>query len=126
MTDRNELVQDIRSAEVENLLAIAQDTKTAGYRLCQICATMAGESIEVLYTFEKDNVLKNYKFTIDAKEPELQSITAIYHYAFIYENEMGDLFGIKFRNLAVDYEGKFFVVAKERPWNPLYGNGGEN
>ena len=116
----------IEIAAAQDLLAIVQDVKTAGYRLGQICATAAGESLEVLYTFEKDNILKNYKFEIDAKEPELQSITAIYSYAFIYENEMHDLFGIKFKNLALDYGGKFFKISCETPWNPAAAKGGEN
>ena len=116
----------IETIAAQDLLGAVQDAKSAGYRLGQICATFAGDSLEVLYTFEKDNALKNYKTIIDAKEPELQSITAIYFYAFIYENEMHDLFGITFKNLALDYGGKFFRISKEVPWNPAFGKGGEN
>ena len=116
----------IEIKEAQDLLAIVQDTKSSGYRLVQICATLAGESIEVLYTFDKNNDLKSYKFIIDARVPELQSITAIYHYAFIYENEMHDLFGVAFKNLALDYGGTFFKISKDTPWNPLYGKEGEN
>ena len=115
----------IEIVAAQDLLAIVQDVKTAGYRLGQICATAAGDSLEVLYSFEKDNVLKNYKFAIDAKEPELQSITAVYSYAFIYENEIHDLFGVTFKNLALDYGGKFFKISRETPWNPA-AKGGEN
>ena len=112
--------------EAQDLLAIVQDTKSLGYRLVQICATLVDESIEVLYTFEKKNELQNYKFVIDARTPELQSITAIYHYAFIYENEMHDLFGVTFKNLALDYGGTFYKVSKDTPWNPLFGKEGDN
>ena len=126
MTERKDLIQDMEAAAAQDLLATVQDAKTAGYRLCQACATAAGDSLEVLYTFEKDNILKNYKITIDAKAPELQSVTAIYPYAFIYENEMHDLFGIVFKNLALDYGGKFFKIARETPWNPALAKGGEN
>ena len=126
MAEKTDLIQEIITAPVSDLLAIIQDTKTEGYRLGQACATLAGENIEVLYTFEKDNILKNLKFVVDAKEPELQSITAIYSYAFIYENEMHDLFGITFKNLSLDYGGKFFKISEETPWNPLYEKGGEN
>jgi ech hydrogenase subunit D len=126
MTERKDLIQDIESVAAQDLLALTQDAKAAGYRLGQICATMHGEELEVLYTYEKDNILKNYKTAVCAKEPELQSITAIYPYAFIYENEMHDLFGVTFKNLALDYGGKFFKISSETPWNPLYGKGGEN
>jgi ech hydrogenase subunit D len=126
VTERKDLIQSIESATAENLLSIVQDACAAGYRLCQICATAIGDSIEVLYTFELDNVLENYKLEIDAKAPELQSITAIYPYAFIYENEMNDLFGVKFKNLGLDYGGKFFKTAEKTPWNPALRKGGEN
>ena len=126
MAERKDLIQDIESVEAGNLLAIAQDTKAAGFRLCQICATAVGDSLEVLYTFEKDNILKNYKLITGAKKPELQSISVSYSYAFIYENELRDLFGISFKNLGLDYGGKFFKVSKETPWNPAHEKGGEN
>ena len=122
------LIQDIESAEAGDLLSLVQDTKTAGYRLGQACATLTPDEkeLEVMYTFEKDNVMKNYKITIDAKAPELQSITAIYPYAFIYENEMHDLFGIVFKNLTLDYHGKYIVLPKTAPCNPSFEEGGEN
>jgi len=126
MTERKDLIQDIESAEAQDLLAIAQDVKTEGYRLCQICATVVGDSLEVLYTFEQDNILKNFKFTVGAEEPELQSVTAVFSYAFVYENELHDLFGITFKNLALDYGGNFFRIAEATPWNPAAAKGGEN
>lgn len=126
MAERKDLIQEIVAAEVCDLLSIIQDTKSAGYRLGQVCATVVGEDIELLYTFEKDSVLKSYKFKIDAKNPEIQSITAIYGYAFIYENEMHDLFGITFKNLSLDYDGKFYKISEDTPWNPLYEKGGKN
>ena len=115
----------IEKLEKQDLLSVVQDMKTGGYRLGQACATLAGEIIEVLYTFEKDNELINYKIELDAKAPELQSVTGTYFYAFIYENEMHDLFGIKFKNLALDYGGHFFKLSKETPWNPLLSKGEE-
>ena len=126
MTERKDLIQDIEAAAAQDLLSVAQDVKTQGYRLCQACATVADDSLEVLYTFEKDNILKNYKITIDAGAPELQSVTAIYPYAFIYENEIHDLFGVEFKNLALDYGGNFYKIKGTAPWNPAYEKGGEN
>ena len=116
----------IETVAAQDLLAIVQDLKAAGNRLGQICATAAGESLEVLYSFEKENILKNLKVIIDAKAPELQSITAMYSYAFIYENEIHDLFGVKFKNLGLDYGGHFYVISEETPWNPALAKGGEN
>ena len=116
----------IETKDVQHLLALAQDAKTAGYRLGQACATTAGDLLELLYTFEKDEQLMSYKFIIDARSPEVQSITSIYSYAFIYENEMHDLFGVTFKNLSLDYGGKFFKISETTPWNPAMSKGGEN
>ena len=114
----------IENKKTHELLALAQDAKTAGWRLGQACATTLGDLIELLYTFEKEGELMNYKFTIEARAPEVQSITAIYPYAFIYENEMHDLFGVTFKNLSLDYGGKFFKISEKTPWNPVVGKGG--
>jgi len=116
----------IESTAVQDLLSNAQDMKAAGYRLIQICGTPAGESIEVLYSFEKDNDVKSWKYTIGAVDPELHSVTAIYPYAFVYENEIHDLFGITFKNISLDFGGNFYKIAKKTPWNPVTGKGGEN
>jgi len=124
--EKKYLIQDIEPAAAQDLLALAQDEKAEGRRLCQICATAAEGSLEILYTFEKDNLLKNYKVLVDAGAPELQSVTAIYPYAFIYENELHDLFGVKFRNLSLDYGGTFFRIAEKTPWNPALKEGGES
>jgi len=128
MTEKKYLIMDIEPLAAGDLLATAQDMKTAGYRLGQVCATAtaAGDELEVLYTYEKDNILKNYKVMIDAKAPELQSLSAVYPYVFIYENEMHDLFGIEFRNLVMDYHGKYIVIAKPAPLNPALEEGGEH
>ncbi|MCL2111608.1 MAG: NADH-quinone oxidoreductase subunit C [Clostridiales bacterium] len=117
---------NIETHPADALLALAQDTKADGWRLGQVCATTIGDSVEMLYTFEKNNELKSYKFMLNAEAPELQSVTATYPYAFIYENEIHDLFGVKFKNLAVDYEGTFFRIAEKTPWNPSAAKGGEN
>ena len=126
MTDKKYLVQDIELIEAGDLLAKAQDIKSAGYRLAQACATAAEDLLEVLYTFEKDNIMKNYKVEIDAKAPELQSVTIVYPYAFVYENEMHDLFGIVFKNFSLDFGGKYIMISAPTPCNPALAEGGES
>jgi len=116
----------IENMAVQDLLPSVQDLKAAGYRLVQICGTLAGDSIEVMYSFEKDNALKSCKFMVDAVAPELQSVTAIYPYAFVYENEIHDLFGITFKSLSLDFGGNFYKISMKTPWNPAFGKGGEN
>lgn len=113
----------------DELLKIVKSTKDDGYRLAQICAVETDNGLDIIYSFDKQVVLKNLVLPLQ-KELEVESITSIFSGAFIYENEMHDLFGIKFNNLNLDFEGNFFKVATKTPWKPSYkGNtekGGDN
>jgi ech hydrogenase subunit D len=124
MNERKDLIQEFVSVPASELLETVSDIKTEGYRLGQICATTMDDVLEVLYSFEKDCILKNLKVETPARGAELHSVTAIYPPAFIYENEIHDLFGITFKNLAIDFGGHFFKISKKTPWNPRAQEGG--
>ena len=111
----NELV--INPVANADLLSTVRGMKKDGYRLLQICATKVSEGFEILYSFDKEHELTNLKLTIPEEE-EVQSVTGEYWGAFIYENEMHDLFGIKIVNNELDYGGNFFKVSEPTPWNP--------
>lgn len=99
------------------LLNQVRALKAEGYRLLQICATKVSEGFQILYSFDKDHELFNYRLIIP-EEQEVESVTGEYWSAFIYENEMHDLFGIKIIHNELDYGGHFFKVAEPTPWNP--------
>jgi len=117
MNEKLYKIQDIRPIASSELLGQAEDLLASEYRLVQACCTKVEEGFELLYSFDKDHVLLNLKITIPEGE-ELMSITSVCWPAFIYENEMQDLFGIKFKHSTLDYGGKFFKVAQPTPWNP--------
>lgn len=116
--------EDVKT-KASQLLDTVQDLNSKGYRLVQACAANAEKELEVWYSFDKgDYILRNLIVSVP-KNNSLQSITNIYWYAFIYENEMNDLFGIKFKNSKLDYEGHFFRISEKTPWNPDDRKGGE-
>ena len=118
MTKRVNVRQDFVSVDLSQLLTKVKDLKADGYRFAQACATtMEEDHYEIIYSFDKAHKLKNLRLTISQGE-EVESITGDFWPAFIYENEMHDLFGIKFTHMALDYEGKFFKVTEPAPWNP--------
>ena len=101
-----------------DLLSVVRGMKKDGYRLLQICATKVSEGFEILYSFDNgEHELTNLKLVVPEEE-EVQSVTGEYWGAFIYENEMHDLFGIKIINNELDYGGHFFKVSEPTPWNP--------
>ena len=50
------------------------------------------------------------------EDQEISSITSIFPCAFIYENEMHDLFGIQIKMINIDFEGKLYRTAIEAPF----------
>ena len=118
MSEAKYTIQNFENLELLELIPKVRLLKEEGYRLVQACATKSADgSIFVVYSFDKDCVLYNFKVVVP-EDLQMQSITDSYWSAFIYENEMRDLFGIIFHHLALDYGGNFFKVAVPRPWNP--------
>lgn len=115
MTEALYKIQNFVPVEASELVDKVEDMKKDGQRLGQICCTKVDDKYEIIYTFDKDYVLTNVKITVSGDEV-VHSVTGIYWAAFIYENEMQDLFGIKFKNIALDYEGRFFMVSEPTPW----------
>ena len=99
----------------ENVIDESQKLKFAGYHLMQQCATRVPDAFELIYTFGKDLEVKQLKITLP-EETEISSITSIFPCAFIYENEMHDLFGVKIKMINIDYEGKLYRTAIETPF----------
>jgi ech hydrogenase subunit D len=54
--------------------------------------------------------MRTLRFRAAAGEP-VASITPIYPAAFLYENEIRDLFGVAIERIAADWQGAVFDVA---------------
>ena len=92
--------------------------KKDGYRMVQILFTRVPEGYELTYSLDKDYVMTNLRVNVP-EEGSVLSVTSQYWYAFVWENEIHDLFGLKVECIApeVDYGGHFFQLAKETPWH---------
>ncbi|MCH3972583.1 MAG: NADH-quinone oxidoreductase subunit C [Oscillospiraceae bacterium] len=112
--------QQMIHIEVPQLLDQVERMKRQGCRMVQICCTRVPEGYELTYSFDKDYTLYNLRLTAAENEP-VMSITSIYWPAFVYENEMHDLFGVQIRHIAhdVDYGGTFYRLAEKTPWHEL-------
>ena len=122
MVEQQEIITIKSSELLEKVSAVEAD----GYRLVQICCTRT-DKLTVDYTFDD---AKNYKFLgyrieLPLEGAELPSISGIYLAAFIYENELHDLFGIKIDGIAIDFGGKFYRIEEDQPFNnPKIADGG--
>ena len=106
---------DFTNVAPESILDEAHKLKFAGYHLMQQCATRIPDGYEILYTFGKDYEVKQLKVTL-SEDQEVSSITSAFPCAFIHENEMHDLFGVKIKMINLDFEGKFYRTAIETPF----------
>ena len=101
----------------DQLLGEVMALKNAGNRLSQICCAYSEEKLHVSYSFANDdtNEYINLRLVID-KETEVCSITEFYPYAFLYENEMKELFGVNVQMINLDYQNKLYRINEETPF----------
>lgn len=108
--------QTIIDVTVDELVDRAVMMKGEGYRLVQISCTRT-DGFEINYSFDKANKFMDFRIRI-SPETEVLSISHIFMAAFLYENEMKDLFGVKIKDIAIDYEGNLYRLAKKTPFSP--------
>jgi len=101
--------------EVQELLNQVAKMKENGFRLVQISCTRLGDVFELYYSFDKDYDFINIRLNITA-EVELPSISLIYQPAFLYENEIRELFGIVINNISIDYKGGLYKMSVKTPF----------
>lgn len=99
----------------ENVIDESQKLKFAGYHLMQQCATRTAEGYELVYSFGKALEVCQVKIILTEDQP-INSISHVFPCAFLYENEMHDLFGIDIQMISLDYKGSFYRTAIETPF----------
>ena len=101
----------------DQLLGNVMALKNQNLRLSQICCAYSNEKIELSYSFADDNTNEylNLRIVMD-KDDEVCSITEFYPYAFLYENEMKELFGVNIHMINLDYNQKLYRLKDETPF----------
>ena len=94
-----------------------------GNRLVQVGCSRLADSLQVNYSFDKKYAFLTLRVNLSLSDARLPSISGIYAGAFIYENEIHDLFGINFEHMNVDYKGTFYKLARPTPFNPAQETG---
>ncbi len=107
--------QPITVVARERLVEETKKLKDAGCRLAQIACTKVDEGHELTYGFDKA-----YRYTslrvLAAADDDVPSVSGVYWAAFAYENEIHDLFGVRFEGLVLDYRGKFYQTRVPFPF----------
>lgn len=108
--------EEIREISTQELVEEALKFKNGGYRLVQMCVSgKCPQGWELTYSFGKEYELTHLRMQIDPEE-EVMSISSIYEPAFLYENEMHDLFGIRIAMIELDYHGNLYRLKDKTPY----------
>ena len=109
-------IQEIIPVDKSDLVGITAKLFSEGYRFVQLGCSTLESSYELTYTFDKAYRLINLRITVVPDE-EIPSISVIYPNAFLYENELHDLFGPSVRNMSVDYRGTLYRTTLKTPFS---------
>ncbi len=108
--------QTITPIGVGDVVAKADQAKKNGYRLVQVGCTKIGDDFEIIYVYDKDYALLNYRITVK-QDTVIPSISGVYFGAFVYENEIHDLYGIHVSGMNIDFKGTFYRTAIKHPFS---------
>lgn len=109
------MTMEVIPASPAGIEKIAADMKAEGRRLVVITCTAAAEEYDLTYSFARENDLRHYRMTV----PEgtvIPSIGAFYGGAFVYENEIHDLYGFTFTGMTIDFGGTFIRTSVPYPF----------
>jgi ech hydrogenase subunit D len=98
----------LETITVAELLERVRGRRVAGSRLVQISVTALPEQFELTYSFDREGLLSHLRLLIPADDPRVPSISGIYACAFLYENEMHDLFNLRVEGMNVDFHGTLY------------------
>ncbi len=75
-----------------------------------------GDTLEVNYSFDRQGAFSNLRLTLPASGAKLPSVSSVYWCAFLYENEIHDLFNVTFDGLVLDFKGTLYKTAEPFPF----------
>ena len=108
--------QEIVPVDNSDLVGLVAELFAEDYRLVQIGCSTLPNGYEFTYSFDREYLFKNLRFTVVPGE-EVPSISVIYPGAFLYENEIHDLFGVAITHIAIDYRGTLYRTALGTPFS---------
>jgi len=120
--------QAVEEIPVSTLLERVQKMRSEGWRLVHAACTRLVADQEVSYCFDRDGQslvspdaaslhgMHTLRVRLPMNDPELPSISPFYWPAFLYENEMHDLFGITVKGMALDFHGHLYTTMVPTPY----------
>lgn len=118
---RSHMVSEFHDASIDEVVAIAQEALRRGWAFVQIAAITREASVELVYTYtDPDREVPGHDaYVVDVPDgTQVPSITEVFPEAFVFENEIHDLFGVEVDGINIDFQGEFYTVQVAYPMNP--------
>ncbi|SKA74261.1 Respiratory-chain NADH dehydrogenase, subunit [Paucidesulfovibrio gracilis DSM 16080] len=94
----------------DNLVSEVMNMKNEGCRFVTISTALTAEdAVDVLYHFEKDFEVTHLRLSDHPLAEAMPSISGVYFGALLAENELQDLFGMKFSGLVLDFNRTLYL-----------------
>ena len=112
-------MENIREIKKEELLAEGKKFLDAGGKFVTAVCSDLNELLEVTYFFSLNSgtEMTGLRYKV-AKDEEVDSLSRVTLATVLIENEMKELFGLKVKDLAIDYGGHL-LLAQDSPVTPL-------
>ena len=110
--------QKTDAVEISELTTRCLTLSAESWRMVQISCTGLPGANEVNYTFDRDYEFYNLRIIVPPEET-IPSIQSVYPCAFLYENEIRELFGVKIAGMAVDFNGSLYKISQPTPFSEL-------
>jgi len=95
-----------------------------GWRLLLINTTSvlpgpdgAEGALDMSWSFEKGGKVEHVRRRVTVGEA-VPSVSGLFGAAFLYENELHDLFGLELTGLTVDFKGQLYRTSQKVPFSP--------
>ena len=111
---------DVTSVVKGNIRKTAEKMKSDGYRLVVMTCTPAEPGYDITYSFDKDGAVVHERISV-ADGEKIPSIGSAYPGAFVYENEIHDLYGFTFEGMTLDFGGTFIRTSVPFPFKKKEG-----
>lgn len=103
------MLENERAATLEELIPAAKQFRERGARFITITTVDCVDHFDLIYSFSIDGDVEHLRLSI-ADGTVVPSIADVYFGTFLVENEIQDLFGLKFSGLPIDYGGKLYMT----------------
>ena len=112
-------MENMKAITKDELLNEGEKLLTGGAKFVTAVCRDLGEQLEVTYFFSLKGGTEMYplRYTVN-KEEEVPSFSQITLATVLIENEMKEMFGLKVKDLALDFGGHL-LLAQDSPVTPL-------